>query len=419
MPTPPTRRLETLWEALARSPFFAESVRGLPPTLESLARLPLTDRDAYREASPPLSEAALTGPLAAATIFRSGGTSGEPKFAAYAERDVEAFVPLFAACYRAAGLRETDRVGNVFAAGSLYASFVLVTRFLSSFGAVNFPMTTAMAPEAVAGHAKAFGINALLGFPSWLMQVAEAFAEAGVPLEKVFYAGEPLVPEEARYLKEALGVRVIGSAGYGAVDSGLMAFQCEPMAGTSVHHVLSDAVVLELLDPGTLAPLAEPGVPGLIAVTHLERLLHPVVRYPTGDLGAWEAGPCACGAASPRFALLGRGDDQLRIGYATVSYGEVAPPLSELPGLSGAVQMIKQREARRDRLVFAVERGRGEPPPDLEALAREAVFRAKPDLRKLVETGYVWPLAFRFLPPGGLPRQPVTGKLKRTLDESR
>lgn len=414
-----TRRLEALWEALAKTPYFAETARELPATLEGLARMPLTDKDAYREASPPLSERTLSGPMADATVFRSGGTSGEPKFAVYGERDIAAFVPLFARCYEAAGLRSTDRIGNAFAAGSLYASFVLVNRFLSGYGALNFPLTTAMAPDQVASHAKAFGINALLGFPSWLMQLAEAFAAAGVPLEKVFYAGEPLVPEEARYLREALGVQVIGSAGYGAVDSGLMALQCVPMTGTSVHHVL-DEVVLELIDPATGAPIAEPGVPGLVVVTHLERHLHPVVRYPVGDLAAWEAGPCPCGDPAPRFALLGRGDDVLRVGYASVTYGEVAPAIAAVPGLTGAIQMIKQREARRDRLVFAVELARGAGAMgDLAERATEAVFAAKPDLRKLVESGYVWPLEFRLVPSGALPRQPVTGKLKRTHDESR
>ena len=80
-----------------------------------------------------------------------------------------------------------------------------------------------------------------------------------------------------------------------------------------------------------------------------------------------------------------------------------------------AVQMVKTREDRRDRLTFRIE---AREPFDPAALSA-ALLAAKPDLAKLLETGYLHPLAFEHLPPGGLPRLPVSGKLKRVLDLSR
>jgi phenylacetate-coenzyme A ligase PaaK-like adenylate-forming protein len=214
-------------------------------------------------------------------------------------------------------------------------------------------------------------------------------------------------------------VTVIGSAGYGAVDTGLMGYQCEHATGGE-HHVLGDHTYMEIVDPTTLAPVG-PGEEGLILVTSLDRQLQPVIRYNIGDLGRWIDSPCPCGRTAPRFVLLRRGDDVLRIGYANVTYDEVSAAFAGATELTSTVQMIKEREARRDKLSFRIE-VREPDGLDVEALGDRltaALSAAKPDIGKLLATGYIHPLAFEFLPVGAIPRLPVTGKFKRTLDLSR
>lgn len=405
--------------AQAQSPFYRERLAGARVTGRAdLATLPILDKDSFMAASPPHATDTLTRALTSAYIFRSGGSTGEPKFSAFADDEFAAYVNLFIRSYYAGGLRSEDRVGNLFACGSLYASFIFVNRMLEEMGTLNFPFTAAAPAEAVAKHVKLFGINALVGFPSWLLQVAEALVAEGVTIEKVFYAGEHLYDEERRYLREKLGVQVIGSAGYGAVDTGLMGYQCDHAQG-GVHHVLGDHTYLELAHPETLEPVG-PDEEGLILVTNLDRKLQPVIRYNIGDLGRWVPGTCACGRTAPRFELLRRGDDVLRIGYANVTYDEVSRAFAPITELTSTVQMIKEREARRDKLSFRIEvrdPGAIDPAGMAERLT-EALSVAKPDVGKLLATGYIHPITFEFLPVGAIPRLPVTGKFKRTLDLS-
>ncbi|HEY9722702.1 MAG TPA: AMP-binding protein [Oscillatoriaceae cyanobacterium] len=405
--------------ATERSPFYRERFAGLTVRGRAdLPHVPVLDKDSFMAASPPRGEATLTGPLSGAYVFRSGGSSGEPKFSVFSVEEFRRFVHFFMRAYTAAGLEASDRVGNLFAAGSLYASFVFVNRFLEELGVLNFPFSTTASAEVVADHVRLFGINTLVGFPSWLLQVAERLAAEGLKIEKVFYAGEHLYEEERRFLRERLGCRVIASAGYGAVDTGLMGYQCEAATG-SVHHVLADHVYLEIVDPETFAPLPD-GEEGLILVTNLDRTRQPVIRYNIGDLGRMVPGACPCGRTSPRFELRRRGDDVLRIGYANVTYDEVSAAFARFPELTATVQMVKEREERRDKLGFRIE------VRELERLDRaslsgrltEALAEAKPDIGKLLASGYIHPIGFEFLPPGGIPRLPVTGKFKRTLDLS-
>lgn len=405
--------------AQARSPFWREQLGDARVSGRGdLAALPVLHKDTWMAAGPPHSEANLTRPLGDAYVFRSGGSTGDPKFSVFSTEEFRRFVTYFLRSYQAAGLAPTDRVANLFACGSLYASFVFVNRMLEELGALNFPFTAACPADVVARHVRLFGINTLLGFPSWLLQVAGALAEDGLRIEKIFYAGEHLYDEERRYLHETLGATVIASAGYGAVDTGLMGYQC-PHATGGVHHVLADHTYLEFVDPETLQPVPD-GHEGLLLVTNLDRTLQPILRYNIGDMGRLIPEPCACGRTAPRFELLRRGDDVLRIGYANVTYDEMAAVIAGVPGLSATVQMVKRREGMRDQLGFRFEVA--DPgamdPVEVAALLTARISAAKPDIGKLFATEYIHPLHLEFLPPGGIPRLPVTGKFKRTVDLS-
>lgn len=403
--------------AAEQSPFWREHLNGATATGRAdWAELPVLHKDALMAESPPHGERSLTRPLGDAYVFRSGGSTGDPKFSVFSNDEFRRYVGYFRRAYGAAGIEATDKVGNLFACGSLYASFIFVNRMLEDLGALNFPFTAGAAPDVVARHVRLFGINTLMGFPSWLLQVAGALAEEGLKVEKIFYAGEHLYDEERRYLRETLGATVIASGGYGAVDTGLMGYQC-PHTHGGVHHVLADHTYLEFVDPETFRPVA-PGEEGLILVTSLDRTLQPIIRYNIGDMGRLLPEPCPCGRNAPRFELLRRGDDVLRIGYANVTYDEMAAALAGVPGLSATVQMVKTRSEMRDRLGFRIE---VPAPVDGARMAGELTARiaaAKPDIGKLLATEYIHPIAFEFLAPGEIPRLPVTGKFKRTLDLS-
>lgn len=408
---------ELLGVAKERSPFYRRQLAGL--TLDgawSLDAVPPLTKELLVAHSPPESTELLTGELAAAYVFRSGGTTGQPKFSPFSFEEFRGFIPKFLRTYGAAGLRPSDRVANLFAAGSLYSSFVFINRLLEEMGCVSFPFTGS-APAALVGrHMELFSINTLLGFPTWLLEVIEKLPTKVLPkVEKIFYAGEHLYPEERAYLHDRLpNLQVLASAGYAAVDTGMIGFQCAHGEG-GIHHVHGDHVVVEIVDPRTYRPAPE----GILLITTLDRFLMPIIRYVIGDVARWVDGPCACGRTFARFELLGRNDD-LRIGYATVAYDEVMRAVAEHPGLTSTVQMVKDRVEMRDRLTLNVE-VRPEFAGDrteLEASLTAALYRHKPDVAKLVETGHIHAVSVQLHDLGAIPRMPVTGKVKRTLDRS-
>lgn len=382
--------------------------------LERLRALPVLTRDDLFDHGPPHSEAMLTGALASAYVFRTGGTTGHPKFSVFSSAEFRAMVEPFVLTYRAAGLEPADRVANTFTVGSLYASFVFVNRCLEEMGVVNLPYTMSAPPELVASQWDLFGLTALMGFPSHLMSVVKAIGPGKI--RKLFYAGEHLHAPDRRILTEEYGIAHIASGGYGAVDTGLMGYQCRAATG-SEHHVLVDHAVVEIVDAETLEPVSD-GEPGRVLITCLDRLLMPMIRYDIGDRARWLAEPCPCGRPEPRFELLGRGGDALRIGIANVGHDEIALALQEV---AAVVQIVKERHDGSDRLLVRYEprsaqQGAGgrRAPDELSRL----VLAAKPDLAKMVAAGQIAPVVVQEVPAGALPRSPLTGKQIKVEDRS-
>ena len=415
------RKLEALLElAKSRSRFYQAHLKTL--NLERswfLEALPVLTKHHLIAHTPPESEDLLTGPLESAYVFRSGGTTGQPKFSPFSFEEFRRFTAMFLRTYQAAGLRSSDRVANLFACGSLYASFIFVNRCLEELGCVSFPFTGSAPFDVVGRNMELFPINTLMGFPSWVLEVVQRLPRTVLPkVEKIFYAGEHLYEEERSFLFESLpNLRLIASGGYGAVDTGLMGYQCPHCTG-NVHHALADHVLLEIVDPATFQPVPE-GEEGSILVTTLDRFLMPLIRYDIGDRGRIIPGNCACGRSLPRFELLGRNED-LRIGIATVGYDEVMRAAADHPELSSVLQLIKQREDMKDQLIVKVE-VRPDFHGDRSDLARSfeaSIYRHKPDLEKLVLGEHIHPLKVALFHLGEIPRVPVTGKVRRIIDQT-
>jgi phenylacetate-coenzyme A ligase PaaK-like adenylate-forming protein len=407
--------------ARAGSSFYRHHVPAGPyDTPGDIRRIPVFTKDEVTPHLPPVGHEALTAPLMGAYVFRSGGTTGDPKFAVYSTDEFRRYVDIFRRTYHAAGLRPGDRVANLFTCGSLYASFIFVNRMLEESGCLNFPFTTGANPDLVVEYIQKFNINVLVGFPSWLLAITARLESTGIrEVRKLFYGGEHFYPEERRHLKESLGVQVIASGGYAAVDTGLIGYQCWASQG-AVHHLMADHVLMEIVHPVTGEPMPV-GEEGMILVTNLDRHLAPVIRYQIGDMARMLPYPCPCGRTAPLFELLRRGDDVLRIGYANVTYDEMLDALGNHPSLTTNMQMIKHRVAGKDDLTLVVEARMDTAVEDRVAFARKLrhkVLLTKPDVGKMVDTGYVHNLTVEIVDFGAITRMPVTGKIKRTVDMS-
>lgn len=407
-----------------RLPFYRRRLKGFDPdSPHPLAAVPVLSARELREGLPPASRALVAGG-GAFNVFQSGGTTGNPKTTLFSHAELEGLTLPNARGFYAVGLRKTDRVANLFAVGGLYMTFLHIHRMLQEYGCMNFPFSNQTPPDFVHSVVRLFNVNCVAGITSAALSCLrslERLGLGGIRIEKLYYGGEHMYEADKREARERFGTRVIAAPGYGTVDTWYIGYQCLDCP-TGVFHAHDDQCFIEIVD-GDGGTACEPAngngeaPAGMLYATPFARRLTPVVRYCVGDRARWVAGPCPCGRTTPRFMLLGRGDDVLRIGFDSVDYAYVQEAVTRVGGLSGAAQMEKRREGGKDRLVIRVETDAA--PSERKRLAQaleHEVVSKRPSLRKFIAEGTVWPLQVLLLDPGRLARNARTGKLRRVID---
>lgn len=110
--------------ARTHSPFYRRLYADLPEGPLPLGALPIIDHVEFWSANGPDDNTVLTGPLREGIVFKSGGTTGSPKFSPYTRREWELKTSLMGMALAESGLEPGDRVGNLFRGGDLYASLL-------------------------------------------------------------------------------------------------------------------------------------------------------------------------------------------------------------------------------------------------------------------------------------------------------
>ncbi len=416
-PTKWARLQELLAFARTRAPFYqARMERRRFDAYVEFERLPFLERGDVYENTPPQGAGLLTGPLERSYVFASGGSTGRPKFSFYSYDEFAEVTSLLAEIYQVAGISSHDTVGNLFMAGNLWTSFIVANEALEKIGCVTLPIAGNAEIELIIRYLQLFRPTALLGIPSIIIQLAETVLARGLDIRVrlVLYGGEHMSAEARRLLERAMGCQQVISAGYASVDAGPVGYQCSHAAG-SVHHLLYDYQFIEIVDPET-GDVQPKGGTGEIVVTNLNRRLMPIIRYRTGDLGRRVGGTCQCGRAGPRFELLGRCDDVMRVGSVSVDPESVADALGRVDGASQLFQVVGLREHAKDVLVVRVESAREDEREAVAAGVRTAVLDADGELGQALREGWLGAFRVEVLPVGGIPRIPRTGKIRRVLD---
>jgi phenylacetate-CoA ligase len=309
------RKLQDLIEyAYAHVPYVRMRMReaGVEPSRirepKDLALLPLMRKADVRQ-NRELLRSDIARKLSS---FTTGGSTGEPLIFDLAKRRVASRVacrmrtsrwwgvmvgdPELAIWGSPVELKRQDYVRQV-------RDFFLSTRLLSAFE-MNGPTMSRYLDVLERGNCVQ-----LFGYPSALYLLCLHARKEGrnlrrLGLKVVFVTGEVLFPYQREVIAETLNCPVAN--GYGARDSALIAHEC-PQGGM---HVLTDAVILELLDPSG-RPVA-PGEPGEIVITDLYSHEVPFIRYATGDIAVMSARHCPCGRALPLLeAIEGRSNDSI------------------------------------------------------------------------------------------------------------
>ncbi|MDQ7822821.1 MAG: acyl-CoA reductase [Candidatus Eremiobacteraeota bacterium] len=404
---------ELLHYAQAHSPYYREKLKDL-----AWPAVPFLERSDIYLNSPPKGTGLLTGSLEGASVFASGGSTGAPKFCIYGHGEFDEVAGVLAEVYRIAGITARDVVANLFMAGNLWTSFLAANGALEKIGSVTLPIAGNADLELIISYLDLFRPTALIGLPSVIIQLAEALEKRSRPLElkTILYGGEHLSDEVKEYLRKVFSAGNIMSAGYASVDAGPVGYQCPHCTG-SVHHLLTEYQVLEVIDPET-GGTAAPGVTGELVITNLKRRLMPVIRYRTGDAGRLIEGQCPCGRSDGLFELMGRCDDVVRVGTVSIYPDEIEHHLAAFPAVSHLFQIVAKSAARKDHLVIRVE-SRLDEAKDQRYLAgtiRRAILEGHGELAEALREKWLGSLSVEIVPKGSLPRVARTGKIKKVLD---
>ena len=292
-----------LARAKAKTGFFGKLLAEVSPqeigSLDSLASLPVTrksDIARSQEADPPFGD--LTAGESVTHIFMSPGSIFEPG------TDGRDF-GRFARALWAAGMRPDDIVHNTFSyhltpAGAMFESGA------RAIGCIVFPGgvgNTELQVQAI-GRIRPQGY---VGTPSFLRILLEKGDELGIDtssIAKAVVGAEALTPT----MRDLFAARDIAAANsYATADTGLIAYESKARDGM----IVDEGLVLELVEPGGTAPVAE-GEVGEVVVTTFDPA-YPLIRYGTGDLSQHLPGASPCGRTNRRIrGWMGRADHSVK-----------------------------------------------------------------------------------------------------------
>ncbi|WP_329491487.1 phenylacetate--CoA ligase family protein [Kitasatospora sp. NBC_01246] len=417
MPAKPLQELVDF--ARGHSPFYAEAYRDVPRMISHLTELPLIDQTAFWAANTWPDNRLLTGPLTDAGVYKTGGTTGVPKFSPWSRTEHADSVTAFGAGMVRAGLKPGHRVANLFCAGELYGGFLYIENALhhAPVENVRLPVGCAAPDDYVVDLITGFGVHVLAGEPMKLSAVAECLVRRGRSADSVellLFGGDLLFADLRPILSQAFPKAAVSSVGYASNDAGLVG---APVPGDDVrvHEAFPDRTVVELVDEVTGEPVTAAGVPGRVVVTNLFRTLMPILRYPTGDRAEWvdpERGT---------FRLVGRSNEGARVGTVALPTEEIRAVLlaADPDRVISGLQLVQRRWDGRDGLVLRL--GYTGPPPAAPGGLGErlvaAVYAAVPLYPAEVASGAIHHLAVEWVPRAELATNPRTGKLRQVVDE--
>jgi phenylacetate-CoA ligase len=368
--------------------------------LDSLGELPFTDKSTLRDAYP---FGLLRVPVEAlARVHASSGTHGKPTVVGYTPADFEAWTELMARCMTLAGVRPGMLVHNA----NTYGLFTGGHGFHQGAERLGCPVVPVSGGFTTrqAMLLRDLGAQVLVSTPSYALVIAQQVDDpTALRLELGLFGGEPWTEGLRAEIERALpGLRAVNVYGLSEMCGPGVAAEClEVRDGLHVHE---DHFLVEVVDPGSDAPLGE-GVEGELVFTTLVKEALPLLRYRTGDLGSVTLEPCSCGRTTARIrGLRGRRDDVVTVRGVNVYPSSVEHALLSVPEAAPHYQLVVEQTGAMDELTVECEPAGPEVDPASLRADAERVLREQLGIRVRVDV----------LESGAVPRS--EGKAVRVVD---
>ncbi len=406
---------EIISYARKNSKYYAELYKNIPENA-SLQELPLVDQDDFWENCDKFGGSVATRPHTDGQVFKSGGTTGDPKYSLYTAEEWQTMCECSGGVLTRGGLSNGTKIANLFYAGGLYASFLYTYSMLyfASAKTIMYNLSGNISIEEMVHTIHDHKINCLAGLPSILTKIVSYIEEHNMTdfcVDTIYFAGETLYHDQREMISKGFGREIdFRSIFYASNDGGPIGYFTKD-CGFNEHRVMSELTLIELIDPDTGEIITEMNRPGVVYVTSLFKTLIPLIRYPAGDMAEYTEPE---GTPDRKFRILGRSNAAARAGYVSLYPQDVGNVLKKCGIDYYSYQIIVEHNIK-DRFVFKIAVSQADESNNEKFL--EMLYTERPLLKDaLDENAMLYPVV-EWCKPTDLEYNPRTGKLKIIIDK--
>lgn len=398
-----------------RSSYYREAfdtAKVKPADLKSLSdiqKFPFTNKKVERERQvlkPLLGDMTAVEEKEVVFVSASSGSTGIPTLSPFTKQDFDEFQDVQSRLFWSAGMRPEDRYVHAL-------NFTLFVGGPDVIGAQNLGALCiwagAIPSDRLLFILKEFRPNIIWTTPSYAWYLGETAKNEGIDpaeelaINRIIVAGEPggSIAATREAIENLWNAKVFDF--YGISDIfGACAGMCGERDGL---HIVEDHLLVEVIDPSTLEPVAD-GERGELVLTTLRKTARPMIRFKTGDIVTVNRAPCPCGRTHARLSVMGRLDDMFIVAGVNVFPSDIEYVIRNINALTGEYRITVFNEHFTTRYAVEVERSYG--------IGTESAQLAEEVSQKLKARLGVKPKEVTVLEPGELPR--ATHKAKRLID---
>ncbi len=355
-------RLKSAVSQARRSPFYSKLYDELGVDQDSftsvadIKRLPFTTKQDLRDNYPFGLNAVPQEQIV--RLHSSSGTTGNPTVICHSKHDIETWAHRMARCMYMVGLRDSDVFQNTSGYG-MFTGGLGMQNAAEHLGMLTIPAAAGNSLRQIK-FIKDFGTTAIHAIPSYVIRLAEVFAENGIDvardtkLKTLIIGAEPHTEEQRRRIEDMMSVKAYNCFGMSEMSGPGVAFECKNQNGL---HIWEDSYLVEIIDPETLEEVAD-GEIGELVLTTLDREAMPLIRYRTRDLTRIIPGECSCGRTHRRLdRFKGRSDDMFIVKGVNIFPMQIEKILMQYSEVGTNYLITIETMGNNDEIIIEVELG--------------------------------------------------------------